>query len=200
MHGAKPAKVGFGAPPLPRERKHPMPDPVPYVRPSRTEDADTFEPPAEGATRPRVVVENCPTCKGRGRVRDRSLLPWNNWPASGSLIVGFAGLCGSACLNENHRALLIVGLLFSGLGILLYAVGDTCPKCKGRKEERRIIKPRPKPKPSHPEFAGLSDDRAFSQPPPAELTEDSPQHAARPKRPPAARQDTNLRRQRPQVF
>jgi hypothetical protein len=73
----------------------------------------------------------CPRCRGRRKVRDRGLLPWNNM-ASFALVLGVSGLIGSACLDQNQRALLLIGLVAAAVGVMLYVAGQQCPVCEGR--------------------------------------------------------------------
>lgn len=88
---------------------------------------------------PKDQFPTCPRCTGTGKVRDASLLPWNNWAAF-AIILGLAGMIGSACFGDNGRALLLGGLLSSAIGAMLYLMGESCPECEGagRVEKKKI--------------------------------------------------------------
>lgn len=84
----------------------------------------------------RASSKKCPACQGKGRRHDRSLLPWNNM-AVFAVIIGISGLIGSACMDDNRRALLIGGFAFGGIGVFLYCLGENCPYCEGSGKARR---------------------------------------------------------------
>lgn len=115
----------------------------------------------------------CPRCGGRGKIRDKNLLPWNNMGVF-ALVLGVAGFVGSAYLDLDFRALLILGVALAGLGVGLYVTGETCPICDGAK---RRGAPRKK-----------GENRGGSQPvavlPPAEVRE---VRSTEPSSPPAQR-------------
>ncbi len=120
--------------------------------------------PAQQKSRFNIVSVDCPHCKGTGKLRDKSLLPWNNM-ASFFLLLGIAGVVGSACLDDNAKALLIGGFVCSGMGITLYVMGDQCPTCNGEGKLHDVDTGKSRKKTTTDEnevnYIGVRDDHAM---------------------------------------
>jgi hypothetical protein len=114
---------------------------------------------------PRLVNQTCPRCRGTGKLRDRSLLPWNNI-ASLLVILGVTGLIGAAYMDENRKAVLLGGVVSSIIGIGLYIVGEPCPRCKGNGEFLALKRPK-RAVDRKPNYVGVADD---APPPPSGVT------------------------------
>jgi hypothetical protein len=109
----------------------------PLVGPDKRAAASAAVATAPPRGKVKIVSYDCPRCGGRGRTRDRNLLPWNNMAAF-AVLLGVTGLIGSACLDENRKALLLGGAVMSVLGVGLYIAGDACNECMGSGKFQRL--------------------------------------------------------------